>query len=517
MSGFIESQRVALEELDVIEEAISQRLSRDPHLLPKSLRPKNDIISKRKSKKSSTLRLSLLQQSELRVFIDKYHRAHSSLEFCLANEKHVLVKQLSNIAEGPKQFTKFDQLIRSISHKETDDRDGATAENPRALYSCFSSITSDMESHHQDLKVKIDKNTGTERELAKRKYILSSIASHLKDTITSEGYLDLTDLHLKYNSHLASAPISYVQYLYIFQSLDSQSKGAPYTQYVKDLSNHLIESFKSLHPLEDFDQLEISWKLEFEETNKISEGQENEKGEVYCKPCEKMFSKMSVYKGHLDGKKHKKNSKNSDASKTNFDSSAWYEFTIGKLTTKLRTDIDTARLHAERISNSSERELLMEQQNLEEIESEFTDIGEYSDAGDDSDEESDDDGSFKSLPVGPDGAPIPFWLYKLQGLDKKYDCEICGNITYKGRQTFLKHFSNVKHQYGLKCLGVEPGHMSFFKNITKIEQAQKLWLKFKRENREKQGELENAIEVEDDEGNVMSEKDYLDLKKQGLL
>ncbi|EGW31978.1 uncharacterized protein SPAPADRAFT_61091, partial [Spathaspora passalidarum NRRL Y-27907] len=490
MSGFIESQRAALEELDVIEEAISSRLGRDPHLLPPSLRPKKDIISKRKPKKTSTLRLSLLQQSELRFFIEKYHRTHSSLEFCLANEKLVLQKQLANVTEGPKQFAKFDQMISEISNKESDHPSGAIAEDPRNLYSSFSSITRDKESHSQDLKIKVEKNTGKQRELTKRKFILSSVASHLQDSIENEGYLDLSGVHIQYNSQLASTPISYVQYLYTFQNLEAPAKGTPYVKYIRDLANLLAESFKNLHPLTDLDQLENAWKQEFQETNSTSEGQENEKGEVYCKACDKLFSKMSVYKGHLDGKKHKKNAAKSSgdsASVDSFDSLTWYEFAIGKLVSVLQTDIEAARAHAERIANSSERELLMEQQNLEEIESEFTDIGDYSDFGDNSDEEYEDNETFKNLPLGPDGAPIPFWLYKLQGLNKKYVCEICGNITYKGRQIFLKHFSGVKHQYGLKCLGIEEGYISFFKNITNIEEARILWTKFKREKREKQG------------------------------
>lgn len=38
----------------------------------------------------------------------------------------------------------------------------------------------------------------------------------------------------------------------------------------------------------------------------------------------------------------------------------------------------------------------------------------------------------KNLPLGWDGKPIPYWLYKLHGLNISYNCEICGNFTYKG-------------------------------------------------------------------------------------
>lgn len=36
------------------------------------------------------------------------------------------------------------------------------------------------------------------------------------------------------------------------------------------------------------------------------------------------------------------------------------------------------------------------------------------------------------LPLGPDGKPIPYWLWKLHGLQRKFTCEICGNYTYAG-------------------------------------------------------------------------------------
>ena len=47
----------------------------------------------------------------------------------------------------------------------------------------------------------------------------------------------------------------------------------------------------------------------------------------------------------------------------------------------------------------------------------------------------------KNLPLGWDGKPIPYWLYKLHGLNISYNCEICGNFTYKGPKAFQRHFA----------------------------------------------------------------------------
>jgi splicing factor 3A subunit 3 len=48
----------------------------------------------------------------------------------------------------------------------------------------------------------------------------------------------------------------------------------------------------------------------------------------------------------------------------------------------------------------------------------------------------DDDGRIYNplkLPMGWDGKPIPFWLYKLHGLGVEYTCEICSDTVYMGR------------------------------------------------------------------------------------
>ncbi|CAF5161000.1 unnamed protein product, partial [Rotaria sp. Silwood1] len=66
--------------------------------------------------------------------------------------------------------------------------------------------------------------------------------------------------------------------------------------------------------------------------------------------------------------------------------------------------------------------------------------------GDISDDDSgpEDDGLIynpKNLPLGWDGKPIPYWLYKLHGLNMYFNCEICGNHTYRGPKAFQRHFA----------------------------------------------------------------------------
>merc|ERR1712118_511248 len=85
----------------------------------------------------------------------------------------------------------------------------------------------------------------------------------------------------------------------------------------------------------------------------------------------------------------------------------------------------------------------------------------------------------KNLPLGWDGKPIPYWLYKLHGLNISYKCEICGNFTYKGPKAFQRHFAEWRHAHGMRCLGIP--NTAHFANVTAIEDAMALWEKLKQQ------------------------------------
>ncbi|CAP25395.1 Protein CBG04748 [Caenorhabditis briggsae] len=121
----------------------------------------------------------------------------------------------------------------------------------------------------------------------------------------------------------------------------------------------------------------------------------------------------------------------------------------------------------------------------------------------------------KNLPLGWDGKPIPYWLYKLHGLNLSYSCEICGNQTYKGPKAFQKHFNEWRHSHGMRCLGIP--NTSHFANITKIKDALDLWNKLKTEKEMAKWNPDIDEEYEDSSGNVVTRKMYEDLKRQGLL
>jgi len=120
-----------------------------------------------------------------------------------------------------------------------------------------------------------------------------------------------------------------------------------------------------------------------------------------------------------------------------------------------------------------------------------------------------------NLPLGWDGKPIPYWLYKLHGLNLEFKCEICGNYSYWGPRPFERHFQEWRHSYGMKCLGIP--NTRPFQGITLIEDAYTLWAKLKAEAGTTTFDAEMDEEYEDRQGNVMNRKVYTDLARQGLL
>ncbi|AIB09617.1 splicing factor 3a subunit 3 (nucleomorph) [Lotharella oceanica] len=76
------------------------------------------------------------------------------------------------------------------------------------------------------------------------------------------------------------------------------------------------------------------------------------------------------------------------------------------------------------------------------------------------------------LPLGWDNKPIPYWLYKLHGLNEIFTCEICGNCKFHGRIAFERHFSETRHINGLRSLGIH--YSKIYYEITTISKALEL-------------------------------------------
>jgi splicing factor 3A subunit 3 len=360
-------------------------------------------------------------------------------------------------------------------------------------------------------------------------------------------FLDFTILHELYLNIPGIKRPSYLHYLDIFDvftppicTIKRPDKMTDqYFAYVGQLANYLESFMRRTRPLENVDKTFASFDEEFEkawEANdvpgwKLEVGPQGTLKGIWCPDCEKEFSNQNVYKAHLTGKKHiraaeqraeRQSTADGDAANAERRGTstlrikekaiAEREYRIQRLAAAMSQERSDTRVNIERRQGMTERERQLE---LETIFAESTSAALQ---GGESDSESDGDEKIYNplkLPLAWDGKPIPFWLYKLHGLGVEFPCEVCGNFVYMGRRAFDKHFNEARHIHGLRCLGIS--NTTLFREITGIQDALKLWDKIQREKQKAKKDDGGIVQMEDAEGNVMPEKVYYDLQKQGLL
>lgn len=364
-------------------------------------------------------------------------------------------------------------------------------------------------------------------------------------------YFDMNALYETYiNLPGANRRITYLQYLDSFDAFESMPKADKlkdrYFQYLGELASYLESFMRRTKPLEDLDKLFATFDSDFVQqwnedkvpgwqlsTKQTSDGPATEgSGEgIWCADCGKEFKNDNVYKAHLTGKKHIKNAEarkqrgeNGTSNTQNGNSIptgqrlkeravAEREHRIRRLSSAMQTERSDTRANVERKQGMTDKE---RQQELAALYTEATGISGQGTGEDDEDE--DEEGKIYNplkLPLGWDDKPIPFWLYKLHGLGVEFPCEICGNYVYMGRRAFDKHFGEARHLYGLKRLGIT--NSSMFRDVTGIEEATELWGKLQADKKSETTADTQVVQMEDGEGNVMPEKVYYDLLKQGLL
>ncbi|KAI9889195.1 MAG: hypothetical protein M1814_005711 [Vezdaea aestivalis] len=358
-------------------------------------------------------------------------------------------------------------------------------------------------------------------------------------------FLDLTTIHEAYmNLNGVMVKPTYMQYLDRFDKFSSTENPIKhqdrqtdkYFAYVGDLANYLEGFMRRTQPLEDIDKPLADIGAEFTkiwDANEIPfwassavkgpDAMETD-DDLYCKDCDKHFTNANVYKSHLTGKKHIRSAQARASTNGNSSSRisaqrlkeraiAEREFRVQRLSTILDQQRKDTRANVERKAGMTERERALE------LEAIFADDGPGIGGGGGNDSDNDSDSSERiynplKLPLAWDGKPIPFWLYKLHGLGVEFPCEICGNFVYMGRRAFDKHFSEGRHLHGLRCLNIT--NTNLFREITGIQDALKLWDKLQRDEKARKAAAKE-VQMEDREGNVMPEKVYYDLQKQGLL
>ncbi|KAK3942511.1 hypothetical protein QBC46DRAFT_447709 [Diplogelasinospora grovesii] len=498
----LEEQRFIHEDLERLEQGISERMSEEP----------------------KHIRERLNRDHEVSQLLEQIHQQSTELLQLYEDKSGVRSKEILQISAGD-PFEEFYRQVNGI--KEHHARyPNEQAENSEQWYR--------------------PRKGGEEQP-----YIVESLFSG------EEAYGRFFDLHTCHESYLNLPNVkrlAYLQYLEVFDNFAPGYGGVKradkltdqYFKYLGELMEYLESFMRRTRPLEDLDKVFSDWDKSFEtawnndevegwQREKAAAGTSNSAGRtlsspdaVWCEACEKEFKNENVYKGHLSGRKHIKaaevlaqrqdpsngtgSAHHSSAHALKERAVAEREYRIKRLTSAMTTERDDTRVNVERRRGMTERERQQELENL------FNQTTMQQNQGAQDDEEEDGDDKIYNplkLPLAWDGKPIPFWLYRLHGLGQEFPCEICGNFVYRGRRAFDKHFNETSHITNLKRLGITNTHL--FRDITSIEEAVRLWDKIQRDQKKSTVDDGSIVQMEDAEGNVMPEKVYLDLQKQGLL
>lgn len=350
-----------------------------------------------------------------------------------------------------------------------------------------------------------------------------------------------------------------------------------YRNYLIDLRKYLDSFLRKTQPLANVDEIAAKATSQFEEEweqGKV-EGWEQQGLEVFggaqgkgktaaapaegegiwCAACRRFYSKQTVYDAHLKSPKHLKAaarlaqseqngeeaSSTPTPSKSNGESEAEKiknrvkakaiareEVIIRGLASDLSTIRSDTKANVERKAALTDRERQAEAEAAEEELNRMSALNHTSGLDSDDpnnpnamDEDLDDDATSRvynplKLPIGWDGRPIPFWLYKLHGLRNEFKCEICSDHVYQGRKNFEKHFTESRHAFGMRALGL-PNTVQF-RDVTRIADALALADKLRKKGKMEASEAGvDAQEVEDEHGNTYTKKTYDLLKRQGLI
>jgi len=439
-----------------------------------------------------------------------------------------------------------------------DDKDGSRREELAAMsgkdvFNNFYSRLKEIRDYHRKFPDQSDvvlKEDGTEMSLEEQ--VLGE--EPLPEFTGEEGvgrWVDLHEIHNRFiNLKLSDGePMDYlvfidqVRHLEDLPSTRMQLRG--YGDWVKDVLTYMEDFHQRVQPLQDLGKIMVKVEQDFEAKSQADKQAEqplecdaiqnmSTEEEVQSLGMEKLKSELTVLgmkcggtleerarrllaaqgklRTELDasfftkvkGKKGKAK-KGDDAAAEQSKQISMMEVKVTKLCEMLGDQLDQSKANIEKKQSRTFEEL---QEELTAMEAEV--IAEES-------EEEDDDAPIYNplnLPLGWDGKPIPFWLYKLHGLNIEYKCEICGNYSYWGPRAYDRHFQEWRHAHGMRCLGIP--NTNEFRGITLIQDAIDLWLKIKKRTKDTHFN-ENDEEFEDSAGNVMSKRTYEDLKKQGLL
>ncbi|WOH13325.1 hypothetical protein DCAR_0832834 [Daucus carota subsp. sativus] len=334
----------------------------------------------------------------------------------------------------------------------------------------------------------------------------------------SGRYLDLHQLYNDYMNSKFGEPLEYSAYLQVFPQAGKIPRKLKltrqYKEYLSKVLEYLIGFFQRTEPLQDLETIFSKVKTELEEPwaskghdpsqhtaidlddystveELIEEGPERLK--------EGLAARGLKTGGTILQRHFLKGEQIND----------WKE--IALMEAKMEKLCDLLHKTIVRTKENVERKQALTYQEME-VEREENEVQAATESDDD-----DEQPIYNpmKLPMGWDGKPIPYWLYKLHGLGQEFKCEICGNQSYWGRRAYERHFKEWRHQHGMRCLGIP--NTKNFNEVTLVEEAKELWERIQERQGVNKWRPDLEEEYEDQEGNIYNKKTYTDLQRQGLI
>ncbi|QRV87864.1 splicing factor 3A subunit 3 [Ceratobasidium sp. AG-Ba] len=532
MDSAIELQRNTHEEIERFEKALADILSR-PQV---------------------THRANLIAEHKASAILDRMHGRMVSLNAQYMDDSGPREQELEQLssAPAPDDLTDFYAKLKKVKDHHHKYPDGAT--NGFSL----------------ELKGLLEGGAAPAEEGVE----VDDPFSRLFSGEESFGrYVDLNANHTEYNNlkGLGKRFLPYLQYLTILAEVGAPDAtgqlGAELgektrfskeyetcviesTFYLSNLYNYLLSFVKRTRPLQPHAQQQADAEAEFDklwDQNQIQGWDASGSGgptngaapteNIWCEACQRHYAKKTVYDAHLTSKKHIKAAARAEQNPTPAANgstpnpetqattsrkhiktyrAALLTHLLGPILKILHGTLLETKANVERRFSltAHERELELEEPEVDIAPVTTGDAAEEAPAMEEEEEEERIYNPLK-LPLGWDGKPIPYWLYKLHGLGVEYRCEICSDHVYMGRKNFDRHFQESRHAFGMRALGLP--NTKHFHEITRIEDALALAERLKREGRQEIHQSETMEELEDEEGNVYNKKTYEDLKKQGLI
>ncbi|XP_033375481.1 splicing factor 3A subunit 3 isoform X2 [Parus major] len=427
-----------------------------------------DVMVKEMLTKKSTLRDQINSDHRTRAMQDRYMEVSGNLRD-LYDDKDGLRKEELSAISGPNEFAEFYNRLKQI--KEFHRK------------------------HPNEICVPMSVEF---EELLKARDNPSEEAQNLVEFTDEEGYgryLDLHDCYLKYINLKSSEKLDYITYLSTFDQLfdiPKERKNAEYKRYLEMLLEYLQDYTDRVKPL--LDQNELFGKIQTEFEKKWENG-------TFPGWPKETSSALTHAGAHLDLSAF----------------SSWEELASLGLD-RLKSALLALGLKCGgTLEERAQRLFSTKGKSLEALDPSLFAKNPKT-KGSKRDTERNKDLAFLEAQIYEYVevlGPIPYWLYKLHGLNINYNCEICGNYTYRGPKAFQRHFAEWRHAHGMRCLGIP--NTAHFANVTQIEDAVSLWAKLKQQKASERWQPDTEEEYEDSSGNVVNKKTYEDLKRQGLL